>query len=216
MGFNSGFKGLNLEGDSEVFSYAQFNTSLRNLLQSGNTEVSKRLLYSAVYNYELSATRTGRLAPRKQLTSATVKERQDRGQWFRLLTQIPTLQEIKSNNSLSTVWIELLQNEMFLRVVSMYILRTAESGFGPQRKFFGAPTPARVSRVKTFYTNTLLLFQLDTHFYFPNIFLQFSSYNFPYMFRTGWSIIRRIKLHAQPLVPFPSFVAISCVAVGAN
>jgi len=35
------------------------------------------------------------------------------------------------------------------------------------------------------------------------IYLQFSSYNFLYMFRTGWSIIRRIKLHAQPLVPFP-------------
>ena len=23
------------------------------------------------------------------------------------------------------------------------------------------------------------------------------------MFRTGWSIIRRIKLHVQPLAPFP-------------
>ena len=50
---------------------------------------------------------------------------------------------------------------------------------------------------------TLFLFQLDTLFYFPYIFLQFSSYNFLYMFRTGWSIIRRIKLHVQPLVPFP-------------
>jgi hypothetical protein len=50
---------------------------------------------------------------------------------------------------------------------------------------------------------TLFLFQLDTLFYFPYIFLQFSSYNFLYMFRTGWAIIRRIKLHVQPLAPFP-------------
>ena len=35
------------------------------------------------------------------------------------------------------------------------------------------------------------------------IYLQFSSYNFLYMFRTVWSIIRRIKLHVQPLAPFP-------------
>ena len=29
------------------------------------------------------------------------------------------------------------------------------------------------------------------------------SYNFLYMFRTDWSIIRRIKLHVQPLAPLP-------------
>ena len=31
----------------------------------------------------------------------------------------------------------------------------------------------------------------------------FYIYNFLYMFRTSWSIIRRIKLHVQPLAPFP-------------
>ena len=52
------------------------------------------------------------------------------------------------------------------------------------------------------FANTLFLFQLDTlSFFFLH--LQFSSYNFLYMFRTGWSIIRRIKLHVQPLAPFP-------------
>ena len=39
-------------------------------------------------------------------------------------------------------------------------------------------------------------------FYFPYIFTIFFLY-FLYMFRTGWSIIRKIKLHVQPLAPFP-------------
>jgi len=56
---------------------------------------------------------------------------------------------------------------------------------------------------KAFITvNTLFLFQLDTLLFFF-LHLQFSSYNFLYMFRIGWSIIRRIKLHVQPLAPFP-------------
>ena len=47
-------------------------------------------------------------------------------------------------------------------------------------------------------SHTLFIFQLDT--------LLFSFFTFTvflYMFRTGWSIIRRIKLHVQPLAPFP-------------
>ena len=51
------------------------------------------------------------------------------------------------------------------------------------------------------FLNTLFLFQLDTLLFFPFLHSQF--YNFLYMFRTGWSIIRRIKLHVQPLAPFP-------------
>ena len=51
---------------------------------------------------------------------------------------------------------------------------------------------------------TLLCFFSNLiHFFIFLIYLQFSSYNFLYMFRTGWSIIRRIKLHVQPLAPFP-------------
>ena len=50
--------------------------------------------------------------------------------------------------------------------------------------------------------NTLFLFQFDTLLFFF-LHLQFSSYNFLYMFRTGWSIISRIKLHVQHLAPFP-------------
>jgi len=57
------------------------------------------------------------------------------------------------------------------------------------------------------FITTLFLFQLDTllFFFLP---LQFFSYNFSltiflYMFRTAWSIIRRIKLHLQHLAPFP-------------
>jgi len=38
-------------------------------------------------------------------------------------------------------------------------------------------------------------------FIFPFLHSQF--YNFLYMFRTSWSIIRRIKLHVQPLAHFP-------------
>ena len=49
----------------------------------------------------------------------------------------------------------------------------------------------------------LCFFSNLIHFYFFFLHLQFSSYNFLYMFRTGWSIIRRIKLHVQPLAPFP-------------
>ena len=52
------------------------------------------------------------------------------------------------------------------------------------------------------FANTLFLFQLDTLLFFF-LHLQFSSYNFLYMFRTGWSIIRKIKLHVQPLAAFP-------------
>ena len=48
------------------------------------------------------------------------------------------------------------------------------------------------------FINSLFLFQLDTH-----LFSFFTFTVFLYMFRTGWSIIRRIKLHVQPLVPFP-------------
>ena len=54
----------------------------------------------------------------------------------------------------------------------------------------------QVSRKLCYFSNLI-------HFFIFLIYLQFSSYNFLYMFRTGWSIIRRIKLHAQPLVPFP-------------
>jgi len=50
----------------------------------------------------------------------------------------------------------------------------------------------------TWYT---FIFFIYLQFFF--IYLQFSSYNFLYMFRTGWSIIRRIKLHVQSLAPFP-------------
>jgi len=49
--------------------------------------------------------------------------------------------------------------------------------------------------------NTSFLFQLDTLLFFF-LHLQFFTI-FLYMFRTGWSIIRRIKLHVQHLAPFP-------------
>ena len=55
----------------------------------------------------------------------------------------------------------------------------------------------------TDYLQILCYFSNLIHFFIFLIYLQFSSYNFLYMFRTGWSIVRRIKLHAQPLVPFP-------------
>ena len=65
------------------------------------------------------------------------------------------------------------------------------------------------------FVNTLLLFQLDTLFYFPDIFaiffLQFSLH-----------VSDRLVHHQENQIaraasgPFPSFVAISCVAVGAN
>ena len=48
---------------------------------------------------------------------------------------------------------------------------------------------------------TFCFFSNLIHFYF--FFLHSQFYNFLYMFRTGWSIIRRIKLHVQPLAPFP-------------
>jgi len=50
------------------------------------------------------------------------------------------------------------------------------------------------------FINSLFLFQIDT-LLFSFIFFTFTI--FLYMFRTGWSIIRRIKLHVQPLAPFP-------------
>jgi len=63
--------------------------------------------------------------------------------------------------------------------------------------------------------NTLLLFQLDTLFYFPYIFtiffLQFSLH-----------VSDRLVHHQENQItraasgPFPLFAAISCVAVGAN
>jgi len=48
---------------------------------------------------------------------------------------------------------------------------------------------------------TLFLFQLDTLLFFF-LHLQFFTIIL-YMFRTGWSIIGRIKLHVQHLAPFP-------------
>jgi hypothetical protein len=51
------------------------------------------------------------------------------------------------------------------------------------------------------FINTLLLFQLDT-LLFSFLHLQFFTI-FLYTFRTGWSIIRRIRLHLQDLAPFP-------------
>jgi hypothetical protein len=96
-------------------------------------------LYPNAYNYELSATRTGRFGPRKIADLSDSKRTQDREKWFKLLTQFPTLKEIKSDNPLSSVWIEIRQNERLLCVVSLHIFRAAESGFGLRRKNSGAP-----------------------------------------------------------------------------
>ena len=71
------------------------------------------------------------------------------------------------------------------------------------------------TKLKNIEANTLLLFQLDTLFYFPYIFtisfLQFSLH-----------VSDRLVHHQENQITraasgtFPSFVVISCVAVGAN
>ena len=61
------------------------------------------------------------------------------------------------------------------------------------------------------FTNSLFLFQLDTL-----LFAFFTITIFLYMFRTGWSIIRRIKCFITRAASgtVPSVIDVSCVAAG--
>ena len=97
------------------------------------------------------------------------------------------------------------------------VIRT-ETALSLSTKFYDICQCAELRRVidhPDFQSNTLFLFQLDTLFYFSYIFtiffLQFSLH-----------VSDRLVHHQENQItraasgPFPSFVGISCVAVGSN
>ena len=134
------------------------------------------------------------------------------------LTQWLTTHEALSQFSHTSWWCNALHGDIFLQVylecdTDMSMLRINCSSRGDLSTCLHSQTDLFVKRhsEETGFHFVLFLFQLDTL-----IFSFFTFTVFLYIFRTGWSIIRRIKCSITQAASgtVPSVVDVSCVAVG--